>query len=84
MVPAPSFEIPAPERPAPARLSVICDPVTVIAPAASSSALFAIAPAPRRLSSSPASAAELLETVLFASVRPPPRLLLIALPASGA
>src|SRR5918999_5018345 len=83
-VPAPSLEIPAPERPPPARLSEICEPVTVMAPAVSSSALFEIAPAPARFSSSPTSAAELLDTVLSVTVTTPPRLLLSALPPSTA
>ena len=44
--PAPSFEMPAPLRPPPARFSTMRDPLTVSVPTASSSALFAIAPAP--------------------------------------
>ena len=82
--PAPSFEMPAPLRPLPARLSAMRDPLTVSVPMASSSALFAIAPAPTSESSRPASAAELLETIESVTVSAPPRLLLSALPASAA
>ena len=81
-VPAPSFEIVAPERPPPARFSESCESLTVSVPTVSSSALLAIAPAPASVSSSPTTAAELAETVLFVTVSAPPRLLLSALPLS--
>jgi hypothetical protein len=83
-MPPPSFEMAAPWRPPPAWLSENCDSVTAMVPIASSSALFAIAPAPTRDSSRPTTAAELSATVLFVTVTVPSRLLLTALPLSNA